>query len=719
MQFYFDQSRVEHTISNHSDKTVKVNKNDSYVSLPGCVINHILQNQDLSNLEKIYYLLADSLALINFHCNKQRDIALAADSWAKKLNCSRSQIFTMQKNLAAKGYFILYKDKNLYGQNNRNLIYPTLPDNVFELLRTSPDRSGEEHLPYVDTHESKREYLDRSKLFINISYQTLKELCAHNQRTPFHKLIWLDLYTQCYKKYMAARTERPTASFSLITSTEELVQKYCCDKRHISKTLIMLAAVGLIKREHFYLKKEAIAQGRQDKSLWKITLLSEISQSALKQNNNTYTDDSNSVYPIKTSEQYITTMISELDQSTYQARSNPKQDDVVACIDPEVANSNPYNNKNLILKNIFNSNLRAKPKVSLFKNNKKSEEELTNNTQNKNTSNQSHKKPKKNKDFNICTALIKEKLKTLSQDKADKARKFAYSLFSKKLAKGYAASLDKHELAKQFIHHAATWKPTKIYCNSKDKQIDTALSVAWKAVVKGTWQAPLEWNKAQALQNEYVDYRNKYLESGILSQELRSLEPAVTGLLGGYHDLTSKITKLVERLENPNRNIQELKNLENLAVVANEPLSMQSKTSDCFSTGSNVNYKILASKGCYLEQDGCQSYRADPSSSGSNNLKDCFEVEKANNHNVDLSNLSENQKYFKISGNEQDDLMSIVTTNSKEYFAKLKMLEINEQGELVMTLKPITEQRFAGLLVKESLKSNKINKMDYPMVKID
>jgi predicted transcriptional regulator len=543
MQFYFNQSRVEHTISNHSDKTVKVNKNDSYVSLPGCVINHILQNQDLSNLEKIFYLLADSLALINFRCNKQRAIALAADSWAKKLNCSRSQIFTMQKNLAAKGYFILYKDKNPYGQNNRNLIYPTLPDHVFEQLRTSPDRTGEEHLPYVDTHESKREYLDLSKLFISISYQTLKELCAHNQLTPFHKLIWLDLYTQCYKKCIAARTEKPTASFSLITSTEELVQKYCCDKRHISKALIMLAAVGLIKREHFYLKKEAIAQGRQDKSLWKITLLSEISQSALKQNNNTYTDDSNSVYPIKTSEQYITTMISELDQSTYPARNNPKQDDVVACIDPEVANSSLYNNKNFILKNIFNSNLRVKPKVSLFKNNKKSEKELTNNSQNKNTSTQSHKKPKKNKDFNICTALIKEKLKTLSQDKADKARKFAYSLFSKKLAKGYAASLDKHELAKQFIHHAATWKPTKIYCNSKDKQIDTALSVAWKAVVKGTWQAPLEWNKAQALQYEYIDYRNKYLESGILSQELRSLESTVKSVLGIAHsNLSEKIT---------------------------------------------------------------------------------------------------------------------------------------------------------------------------------
>jgi hypothetical protein len=62
-------------------------------------------------------------------------------------------------------------------------------------------------------------------------------------------------------------------------------------------------------------------------------------------------------------------------------------------------------------------------------------------------------------------------------------------------------------------------------------------------VIKGTWQAPLEWNKAQALQHEYIDYRNKYLESGILSQELRSLESIVKNVLGIAHsNLSGKIT---------------------------------------------------------------------------------------------------------------------------------------------------------------------------------
>jgi hypothetical protein len=57
-------------------------------------------------------------------------------------------------------------------------------------------------------------------------------------------------------------------------------------------------------------------------------------------------------------------------------------------------------------------------------------------------------------------------------------RKFAYSLLSKGLATGYAASLSKHELAKQLIHHVASWKPTKLGAIARERQIDIALAVA-------------------------------------------------------------------------------------------------------------------------------------------------------------------------------------------------------------------------------------------------
>ena len=74
-------------------------------------------------------------------------------------------------------------------------------------------------------------------------------------------------------------------------------------------------------------------------------------------------------------------------------------------------------------------------------------------------------------EFNIHSELVRKKLKILPKDKADKARKFAYSLVSKGLATGYAASLSKHELAKQIIHHATTW---------------TAIpNIPWKPLIKG------------------------------------------------------------------------------------------------------------------------------------------------------------------------------------------------------------------------------------------
>ncbi|WPY01842.1 hypothetical protein Trichorick_01765 (plasmid) [Candidatus Trichorickettsia mobilis] len=73
-------------------------------------------------------------------------------------------------------------------------------------------------------------------------------------------------------------------------------------------------------------------------------------------------------------------------------------------------------------------------------------------------------------------------------------------------------------------------------------------------MVKGTWQAPLEWNKAQALQHEYIDYRNKYLESGILSQELRSLESTVKNVLGiDNSNLSGRITTYVTTLLSANK----------------------------------------------------------------------------------------------------------------------------------------------------------------------
>ena len=72
----------------------------------------------------------------------------------------------------------------------------------------------------------------------------------------------------------------------------------------------------------------------------------------------------------------------------------------------------------------FNSNLRGKPKV------------IFNNFLNK-IGFPSERKPenKKNENFSIPKELIRRKLRAIPKEKADKARKYAYALTSKKLAK--------------------------------------------------------------------------------------------------------------------------------------------------------------------------------------------------------------------------------------------------------------------------------------------
>ena len=66
--------------------------------------------------------------------------------------------------------------------------------------------------------------------------------------------------------------------------------------------------------------------------------------------------------------------------------------------------------------------------------------------------------------------------------------------------------------------------------------------MAWKKIVGGTWQVPLELAKAEILQYEFNAYRRKYQESGVLSHEAKALESDVNSLLGGWCDLTGKIT---------------------------------------------------------------------------------------------------------------------------------------------------------------------------------
>ena len=766
----------------------------SYTPITGCVLEHVLTTTNLTSCEKLYYLLADSLSLISKNKCYSRYCALPSEDWAKRLGCSRSLVFTMQRSLIKKGYFIINKDFDEIGRNNRNLITPTLPTSVFNQLNEKyPDRVGD-HTPYNCFVECKRSYLDRTKLFIKLNYDLLKLISSNEYTNSRQKIMWLGFYTRCYKNYMLQGKEdfnlvqysyNDDGSFSFITSYQELADLYSCNIKNISKSIRALEKLGFIKTQNIYIRKrygyndDCRAQERQDKSLWKITLLlpdecilelkkvknrsnlkpkdikdelvtagniidpklienclilggikfnlnleqSSLLKSLIDADSNdngldgadvNYNGNIETILPLPNNscdESYIDSVMTELDvedagkakdkleesfkiddskflsdePKTLSTSSSLKEldekiekNDGIKS-DPHVAKSGLLLNKDLISKiKDIKSNLGLTPKV-LFNNflKKFSKDESDENAGNKKEG------FAKDKEFNIHSELIREKLKILPKDKADKARKFAYSLVSKGLANGYAASLNKHELAKQIIHHAATWKPTKLGFISREKEINTALSVAWKKIVGGTWKIPLELAKAEILQYEFNAYRRKYQESGVLSQEAKALESDVNNLLGGWCDLVGKITEGI-----------------------NVPAMLEENTPSIrdVNTSVSANTLELGLEERYYRQSHCSrygialddSFSSDFNDKGSHQLDYDFSgiEERSNCLNISLSHIPEQQKYLKVLPSDNNDSMKLETINGKEYFVKLKELEMNDQGELVMTLKSTDSKVF-------------------------
>lgn len=390
--------------------------------------------------------------------------------------------------------------------------------------------------------------------------------------------------------------------------------------------------------------------------------------------------------------------------SSLEALNDKKEKSIRIKSDPHIAKSGLLLNKDLILKiKDLKSNLGLTPKV-LFNNFLK---RFSNDNTDENLGNKKGDAGK-DKEFNIHSELIREKLKILPKDKADKARKFAYSLVSKGLASGYAASLSKHELAKQIIHHAATWKPTKLGSISGEKEIDTALSVAWKKIVGGTWQVPLELAKAEILQYEFNAYRRKYQESGVLSHEVKSLEADVNNLLGSWYDLVGKINERTKAGDRNNKPIDVMKDEYRREMClgtggyTNEPLGLEFGEPDILTTSVLINkdYQLgsVVKLGDNQQND---SLLYGNNKTGNYQLDYNYQETREGNthHNINLSHVSEQQKYLKVTPSDEkgDDSIKLGTINGKEYFVKLKELELNEFGEFVMTLKPSTNRCFIGL----------------------
>jgi hypothetical protein len=303
MQLFYPLARSSENIGihGHHDTT----KNQSYIPITGCILSHILSCPSLSSLEKMYYILADSLVCINSSKGRNRSVSLPAKSWSSRLSCSKSEVFVLQQSLEDKGYFLVHRDKNDKGQNNRNIITTTIPDKVFNDHKYEPDRfdlsvndnvetqgtdySQSDNLYSIDKTfipnlEGKRQHLEKTKMFIRVPYQFLKQLNSNCSISATSKVIMLYLFTKIYKssanKYnyddsdnTLAKVNSSLAS-SIVTSYRELQKELKLHRNSLAKALKDLEDHNFISKQRFFIKDiEDYNNSRADKSLWQISLL--------------------------------------------------------------------------------------------------------------------------------------------------------------------------------------------------------------------------------------------------------------------------------------------------------------------------------------------------------------------------------------------------------------------------------------------------------------
>ena len=247
----------------------KLVESKSYVPLPNCLLEHIIFCSQLSELEKLLYLISYSLSFINLSNIDHRQVAMSALKLGEIINCSKSQVLACQKNLSDKGYLIVIRQKNKFCQNNRNLLSPTLPSEIFSSLSTTPDKKGV-YGTFNENEESHLSYLERTKQYIPLNYQILKLVTSNSNLTARQKVLWLAAYARSYKNSLLLAE---SSDYLIFTSYyKELGIELNYSSKIIAADLNALVKENFLDKQRFYVKNGCELQDRCDKSLWRITL---------------------------------------------------------------------------------------------------------------------------------------------------------------------------------------------------------------------------------------------------------------------------------------------------------------------------------------------------------------------------------------------------------------------------------------------------------------
>ncbi len=589
-----------------------------YITLTNSLFCHIVNKASLNNLEKLYYLLTDLYAHLSKQIKGLREAEKSGREWAKLLGCSEEWVFQMQKKLEASDYFHIIREKDEDNQNEKNIIIPTLPDEIFIELSKEPNRFGQEHVMYTeDSHEgSKRSFLDNSKLFIKVNLQMIKLLLSDPALSSLQKLVWLYCFNRSYISYTDSYGD---GTRNFITTYQELAAIFSCKENTISTAMNNLSLLGYINKKQFRIEESGKTTRRKKKSCWEIVALFPqdkmkiLLQQPDRQNLAPLNLDDLRLYNLYTQDSLATTNSSTVSNSNYyhdrsavyhdnQQFNNKNNIINIKNIDPETTKDSFFSANRKVNNVFYEQNLKSSPEeialglqisenfnakvFELAKHTdypqaiKQADATLTNPehwvvtkaaytlqqrltetvqsqewatlkfndskiTQLQETmftaaeqnlielwndfSNITKNKLEK-EEFLLRQSWILKLLPTSSAvtmasmdlssqpnitpiennieipvlpgDKEDKARKFAYALQKRNLAKGYAADISTEELALEFIHHASTWYPEKIDCKTREEQIDAALSFAWKAAEQGKWKCPYQWLNTQIYQRE-------------------------------------------------------------------------------------------------------------------------------------------------------------------------------------------------------------------------
>lgn len=479
-----------------------------YSAIASCVVEHIITNDELKESERLYYVLADLYANYERAKNGIRSVTKPGAVWGKCLNSREEYVFVLQKSLEKKGYFHIQRNR-FDNQNDINIITPTLPSSVFQILKLSEDRKTPSTQIAAETES--RGYLDDTKMFVKFNNTQITRLVQNEALTPLQKLIWLLFYMRSNFSYQAAGDWRSTITQG------EICQLFKCSQSSASKALNNLEKHGFIVKSQCRLVDTKSRSNRHQKSIWFIDALFpiDVMSSLFKQKARTKTANYDSEYMAELDNivdnfNNIPTVKGEYSHGSdeYSQRSADYSQNSVSSI--RSLTSDTLSNKNIKHQNYMSLDVTD----VFFEKEQISVEASANRASN----------DKSILSLDIVHEKFQRNLTKLTPQQALKAKNYAKKLVREKSCSEDLHDVDEQELARQFIHHAANYKMTRLSCKTRDEEVEAALNFAWKAAKTGRWRCPAGWGEAIDLHLEREKYLYEYQDAPEVSKFERKVK---------------------------------------------------------------------------------------------------------------------------------------------------------------------------------------------------